>query len=637
MKLPSIKILLEKAGSALFRFGGSIISSLVFAFTAIMMIERDQDFESFGQLNLLLVSVIGISLFFLAQIIHETYYKGAKKRKLLYGSALLLLILIYFSLPGNKSQFTHNFPYIRCLIYFVTTHLIIAVLPFISGKKFNGLWNYNKYLFIRIIVTHLFSTVLATGLLLALAAIKMLFDVQFDDKIFPEIYVAVFSLFNTWFFVANIPSDLQALDNQTDYPSGLKVFSQYILLPLLLIYLLILYAYGGKILISWEWPKGIVSYLVLCISLLGGLTFLLLYPYANTSENQWIKNSTKAYYMLLLPLLFLLFFAIFLRLDDYGITLNRYVILMFGVWVSMVSIYTIMGKTNIKFIPLSLTIILLLSAFGPWSMDNVPKNAQKKRLETLLTKAGIMKNGKVVHEMQWQKESIPFFEREMDLSNDKKLNDSLHNEIVSIVEYLNLYHNCDVLNDWFSQDMDSLMEKGQKEKWFDYRYSRSDFFLNTIGLSTISRSEIATKNKKLRFSTKTDREKSFKVTGYDYFYLINEYSLTGMDDEKRKSLLFGNEGLKDSTGTDLLVVQHPKPLLVLIYRNKEFLLNMTSYVRKWELKNKDNYLFDAKELSMEIDNADCKLLIQFYELALRETEKGLVLERVEGVAYLDEK
>ena len=124
----------------------------------------------------------------------------------------------------------------------------------------------------------MYSGFLYVGLILALSALKLLFDIEIHEELYLEFYIVIIGLFNTWFFVSGIPSNLEELENVNEYPKGLKIFAQYVLLPLLVLYLIILYAYGAKILIFWDWPKGIVSYLISCVSVLGILTVLLFYP-----------------------------------------------------------------------------------------------------------------------------------------------------------------------------------------------------------------------------------------------------------------------------------------------------------------------------------------------------------------------
>ena len=124
--------------------------------------------------------------------------------------------------------------------------------PYIKSKSLNGFWNYNKILFLRFCSSVLFSAVLYIGITLALLSITLLFDFDIDEDIYAKIWIIIAGLFNTWFFVSGIPEDIEQLDNLQTYPKGLKIFTQYILLPLLFTYLLILYLYGGKIILLWE-------------------------------------------------------------------------------------------------------------------------------------------------------------------------------------------------------------------------------------------------------------------------------------------------------------------------------------------------------------------------------------------------
>ena len=50
---------------------------------------------------------------------------------------------------------------------------------------------------------------------------------------------------------------------------------QFILIPLVGLYLLILYVYGLQILFTWELPKGGLTYLILSFSIAGMLAVLL--------------------------------------------------------------------------------------------------------------------------------------------------------------------------------------------------------------------------------------------------------------------------------------------------------------------------------------------------------------------------
>ena len=351
MKLPSIQYLQEKAVTALKRFPLSIVSATIGVVCAIYLIEHEHyQGNLFPIINLMLCAALGIPLFFCVTVFSEKLNFSFKIKTLLSLIATLILVGIYFSLPNSDESFNTTLPYIRYAIYNITIHLLVAFAPFILKKEINGFWQYNKVLFIRFLTSVLYSGFLYVGIVLALVSLNLLFDVKIRDQFYFEFWVIIAGLFNTWFFTAGMPKSLTNLDNNYEYPAGLKIFSQYILLPLLMLYLLILYGYGIKIFAVWDWPKGIVSYLIVCVAILGILNFLLIYPYSKQKENKWIASFSRAYYFILLPLIIMLFIAINMRIGDYGITINRYIILLLGCWLTLVAIYFAIGKTNIKFI-----------------------------------------------------------------------------------------------------------------------------------------------------------------------------------------------------------------------------------------------------------------------------------------------
>jgi hypothetical protein len=86
------------------------------------------------------------------------------------------------------------------------------------------------------------------------------------------------------------PRNLDELEAAREYPKGLKIFTYYILLPIVFVYLAILYAYLAKILISWDWPQGWVSKLILGFAGTGTFSLLLLHPLNHQTENIWVRS-----------------------------------------------------------------------------------------------------------------------------------------------------------------------------------------------------------------------------------------------------------------------------------------------------------------------------------------------------------
>lgn len=485
MKLPSLNYVVHNARHSLVRFHFSILASVIAVTLGIYLAECYDDISNIlPYLNVMLCAALGISLFFCVDVFTESRRYNSKIKLVYDLLALGLLAIMYFTLPDSDSTQNTSLPYIRYGTYSITIHLLVAIIPFISKGQLNGFWHYNKILFVRFLTSFLYSAFLYGGLSLALGSLNFLFDVDLHNELFFDLFILIAGFFNTWFFVSGIPQEFNSLDDIYEYPKGIKIFSQYVLLPLLILYVLILYVYASKIVFLWSWPKGIVSYLIACVAVLGILTHLLIHPYGTLPENTWIKRFSKAYYFILLPLVALLFTAIGMRMADYGITINRYVILLLGCWLTLVCFYFIAGKTNIKFIPISLAVILVLVSFGYWGMFAVSARSQVNRLRAILEQNEMIQHGKVMGEVLWQKDSLPkLITSNLENVNDALLIDSLHNEVKSILDYLDNHHGFASIRAWYHQDVDSIVNVHNRnnERW--NKLNEAEAYMRTLGLA----------------------------------------------------------------------------------------------------------------------------------------------------------
>ncbi|MEQ9210375.1 MAG: DUF4153 domain-containing protein, partial [Pseudomonadales bacterium] len=125
----------------------------------------------------------------------------------------------------------------------------------------------------------LYSATVYLGLMLALFALDNLFQVDIEEKRYAELFFFMAGVFNTWFFVAGLPADYAKLDEEVTYPKGLRTFILYVLIPLIGLYFLILYSYSVKIIVGWNWPSGIIVYMIIAVEVLGILAMLLAYPF----------------------------------------------------------------------------------------------------------------------------------------------------------------------------------------------------------------------------------------------------------------------------------------------------------------------------------------------------------------------
>ncbi len=273
----------------------------------------------------------------------------------------------------------------RFVLLSLAGHLLVAFSGFLRAGHLQGFWQFNKALFIRVSTGLLYTGVLYGGLAASIASVNFLFGVKFEWDTYSILWIWLAGIFNTLFFLAGVPRDFKALDDDQSYPAALKVFTQYVLVPLMSVYLLILLAYEVKIVLEWSLPKGNVSLLVMGYSVFGILAILLIFPIRDSERARWPRVFGRSFYVLLLPLLVLLLVAIGARISRYGVTEPRYFLVVLAFWLAGVSVYALFSPTKIiKWIPVTLCLLAVLAAYGPQSAISMSLNSQQQRMRKLL-------------------------------------------------------------------------------------------------------------------------------------------------------------------------------------------------------------------------------------------------------------
>ncbi|RZJ80884.1 MAG: DUF4153 domain-containing protein [Flavobacterium sp.] len=380
MKLPSVQTLWKGFIQVAFRFPIQLIIAVISTAVWWYIIGRnsinDDDWN-----KLLVVFNLALTLLLASDLYCEAHQKSSTTKNLLRIIGLVLCAGLYLVL----SPWEYLSDVFRVCLLAFAFHLLVAFAPFIGRKNLNGFWQYNKTLFIRFLTSAFYAAVLYAGLAIALFAIDGLFSVKIDYKIYLKLFALVSAGFTTVFFLAGVPNSFSALDEDQSYPKGLKIFTQYVLIPLMTIYLAILLVYEIKIIIEWTLPKGLVSTLILGYAVFGILSLLLIYPIKDKDGNGWIRIFSKFFYLMMIPLVVLLILAIGKRVSNYGITESRYILLVLALWLAVVTAYFLISKKqNIKMIPISLCIISILATYGPQSASYISKYSQISRLEKLM-------------------------------------------------------------------------------------------------------------------------------------------------------------------------------------------------------------------------------------------------------------
>jgi len=432
MKLPSIQQTLDDAARTFQRFPLVLLDAIIGTTAAFLLMDAEMPHGPTVLFRILFAAILGFPLLTSVSLMSEKGRWGRGAAIIGQLTAVIILVAYAFSVPADLMS-SPDIYYARFFTFAVALVLFAAFAPYLRSGEVGAFWQFNKSLFLRIFTAGLYAGILCAGLFLALAALHNLFGVDVVPKRYGEIWILCVGLFATWFFLAGLPEDWEALGQTSDYPKLLKILAQYILLPLVLVYLIILYAYLGKILIDWDWPKGWVGRLILGFSGVGILSLVLLHPIRESAEHVWVRTTSKWFYVLLVPLNVMLFLALLKRGGQYGMTEGRYIGFACCFWLALLSLYFMISRTkNIKFIPISLCAVTLFISAGPVGMFSVSERSQISRLTEILEKNGILENG-TVHKA---KSPVP---REDEV------------QISSILRYLHGMHGYDGIQPWFSE------------------------------------------------------------------------------------------------------------------------------------------------------------------------------------------
>lgn len=363
--------------------------------------------------------------------------------------------------------FKHNIDNIDNFIFFaLTLAWIIAFLfvaPFLK-KIIKGELNEKVYYsyFYNISVIFLISFILWWVLFLLwviwIKAYFTLFDIKWfaSSKIYWDWAILALSLITPFFALTQIPGKESFDKNKFVENVFFSFLVKYISIPFISVYFIILYSYTIRVLLNFKtWPKWEVTWLVIWFSIFGYLIYIFSLIFED--KNKFIKIFRSYFPIVVIPQLFMLFYAIYLRIAQYDITINRYFVVVFWIWLSVISLYFVFSKKkNIAYIALILTIFTIIISVWPWWVYSLPLTRQLSRLENNLKTAWILKNWAI-----------------FPLKNYNDITPELSKEIYSQISYLCNYDNCNSIKNLFPVQYKKIKENNTDDLFFKNNHERS--------------------------------------------------------------------------------------------------------------------------------------------------------------------
>ena len=390
----------------------------------------DQDFIPDSLVvRLIMTSGLVVSLSVLTCHIRESGYLRTVSGMFAQAMIMLFAVVYFFSLPQNLDTVSYEIVMLHAglqvLLFFAVT-FALGLKPFRDGSYDDArYYNYLVDLGLNVLQSGVVAGVLFLSGATILGTVDLLFGVSLGGEKGYLVWLVISAvLVAPLYFLNSLPDHLPSARSFVE--KFLKYLVRYVAIPFVVVYSLILFAYSIRVLANFEeWPQSEVSWIVILFSFFSYLVYVLSF---NLSGELFVQRIRSMIPIMTVLQSAMLFYAIALRINQHGWTVNRYLVVAFGIWIVGVSLYFVYTRTcgRLIAVPLSLFVIVTVILYTPNNMFAVAERSQLEILERDLVSAGIVTASGI--------ESIG--------ENDNQPDQALSRSIYSRITYLCEYHGC---------------------------------------------------------------------------------------------------------------------------------------------------------------------------------------------------
>ena len=412
------------------RFPLAVLAAVALA--AFWLLDLDKALNTSNWQELRLTTGL-VAAFLLAMALMLIFEAGGLSRLAGQGLALAAqgATALLFAYPAESGLF----------IPFLLAGLAISVglAPYLGRRAQNGaFWQFNHQLWLGALVAIAAGLVFAGGVSILLASIDYLFNVHVPRNVYLKVWTLAFTLIAPLNWLSMVPADFKDRvieGEQVAFTShAVALIGKYLLVPLVLAYTLILYAYALKIALAMELPRGQVGHMVLGYGAVGTISWLVVWP-SRDASGPLVRLFWRHWFWLTVVPLVLLAIAIWRRIADYGLTEERYLVVLAGVWLGALALLHGLGRLkDIRWAPGLLAALLLAGAAGPWGATGLSLRSQVAELRALLERAGAFENGRIV--------SLAALKEKPDQPAKRRIG--------SILRYLARHRRLELIAPWFA-------------------------------------------------------------------------------------------------------------------------------------------------------------------------------------------
>lgn len=338
-----------------------IPSFFAFLFTTLYLIEisgvyKNNSIEALFLNNLIYASFFG---FFITLV---AYF--CKNKKLFLTISLIAIVVYFYSLPLSD-DYSEIIYYSRFFSLILIALFLLISMPFLTIKNSDSLVENRRFLYwiLNILeafmISLFFGVFLYISMFLSITAINFLFGFDFSKfRTMDYLGVLIFGIFSSHYFLYSLEKNPTKTEiSLLEFNKVEEFFAKYILSGVITIYTLILFGYIIMILFTQEIPQGVVAWLSIIFAFFVIVSYIFWTPYKNRLKKPLI--------LFALIQLTLLAIALYLRVDQYSWSTNRYMITLAAIWFAGSFLYILISKKYAyKYIFLALVITIFVSQYG---------------------------------------------------------------------------------------------------------------------------------------------------------------------------------------------------------------------------------------------------------------------------------
>ena len=592
----NLKKLLSHFKSGFERFPITIILAFVHFITGIYIAEvRNFQSDEFVEVNLLLFGSIFITAMF--EMLYEKYFYK-KNRWLVRGvySVITFVVSIIFFVEYLRTNDYYNVYFFTLIPISMVLFLLIPIL-----RKKDNREKYLQSVFSNFVTTGIFAAVLWIGIEIILATVNYLFFYSGDSLFFrltTYSFWFITEVFGASLFLSLLKKPDDNLENY-EFPFIFNLLIKFAIIPLIIIYTGVLYIYMARVIISMHLPKGLISHLVLWYTAFSVFIMILITPF--TQKDKFFENFKKYFPYFSIPLIFASLFAVFQRTYQYGITENRYYVLISIFWLLFCMILYIRNM-NVTGVFISLIICFIISVYTPLSAKNVSNFSQSQRLKRILVKYGALKDGKISKITQ-------------------KLTNRQGSQIHTTIQYISDNSTIAKLN--FKNEKGEVystlgdLEKGLdvKESWKDYyAYESED-------------GEIPEKQEVITYKIKNieNAEVISDTTGYDNFISYRKIDNIEPIDQENES-----EKYKITIRNKIITIKSKDGMELAKINYEDAIKQIVSKLKTLKLQDKKDEGYEVSQKDLEYIGTAGKIN---YKISLKRIDEQIVDGKTKDLYY----